>query len=98
MGKPPLAWLAAAAASVALGVVAAVLAGRSAAAVAAWVLTGPIALGLLAVYTRADLEQQARYSYLRSPYATVVYAVVLAAAAAGVLFSGWNLADWLARR
>lgn len=97
-GRPPVHWLLAAALGVAVGLVIAVSQGRSALAAVAWLLTGPLALGLLAVYTRADLVQRARFSYRPRTLATALYTAVLVGAAIGVLLSGWHFADWLARR
>ncbi|MFI7000856.1 hypothetical protein [Nocardia sp. NPDC050175] len=96
-GRPPVLWLVLAASAVAAGIVLALVVGRSPFAVAAWALAGPLAISVLAIFTRIDIEQRARAVYDSWPYATVVYWLVLGAAACGVLLSGWLFANWWAR-
>lgn len=96
-GRAPVLWLALAAVSVAAGIVLALTVGRSPLAVAAWALAGPLAISVLAIFTRIDIEQRARAVYDPWPYTTVCYWLVLGAAACGVLLSGWLVANWWAR-
>ncbi|WP_433665087.1 hypothetical protein ACQPW1_24555 [Nocardia sp. CA-128927] len=97
-GKAPVLWLVLAAFFVAAGIVLAVTVGRSPFAVAAWALAGPIAISVLAIFTRVDIEQRARALYDPWPYATVLYWLVLCSAGCGVLLSGWLFANWWARQ
>jgi hypothetical protein len=98
IGNPPTYWLILAAVLVAAGVVIALVVDRSSLAIVAWALDGPLAIGVLALFTRADLGQRARIHYNPRVYTTPLYASVLAGAACGVLWSGWLFANWLARR
>lgn len=91
-------WLGFAAMAVGAGIALAFAVGRSPLALGAWALAGPIAIGALAVFTRADLDQRTRPVYDARDYVTAVYGFILVAAAFGVLWSGWLFANWWARR
>lgn len=95
---PPLVYLAASAAVAVCGITLAVLAGGTPQwAIAAWVLTGPVALGVLAGYMLADTNRRAQplYSYL--PWTVWAYRGALALAVFGVLYSAVRIAEWVGR-
>lgn len=96
-GKPPLFWLALAGILVTAGLALAAAVGRSPYAIVAWTLAGPLAIGVLAVFTWFDTEQRTRPEYIGSAYTRIVYGLICAGAAGGVLLSGWLFANWWAR-
>ncbi|MCX4090925.1 hypothetical protein [Nocardia sp. alder85J] len=98
IGNPPVHWLVLAAVCVAAGIAVAAGTGRSPVTIAAWALDGPVALSVLAIFTRADLQQRSRTLYNPRVYAMPLYALILTAAAGGVCWSAWLFANWLARR
>jgi hypothetical protein len=62
-----------------------------------WLLAGPVAVGLLAVYSRRDTQQQAKVFYTISAWSPWAYRAVLVVSALGVLLSAWRIADWVGR-
>jgi hypothetical protein len=100
-GRPPTGWLAGALAAAVAGVVAvsvAVLLRISPwPAFAAWALAGPIAIGMLAAFSRSDIRQRARPIYSARSSASVLYWSAVAVAAIGIGLSAWQIADWAGR-
>jgi hypothetical protein len=98
IGRPPFVWLVAA---LVLGLVAAVVAWVFGAsmwvALAMWVLAGPIAIGLLAVFTQQDVQQRAKPIYDAPSWIPVLYWSAVAAAVVGIGVSAWSIADWAGR-
>jgi hypothetical protein len=99
VGRPPIGWLVAA---LAVGATGAVLAGFWGAvvafAVAGWLLSGPAAIGLLAVFTQQDVRERAMPLYLSSPGRTrTLYAATTAVAALGIGLGAWYIAQWAGR-
>lgn len=98
LGRPPVVWLAVAGVVALVGAVLAIVAGGSAAfAVVAWLLAGPAAIGVLAVYTVLDTQQRALPVYAQPTWTRAAYGGVLAVAAVGILISAWFIADWIGR-
>ena len=98
IGRPPFVWLVG---GLVLGLVAAGLAWQFGAylwvAVAAWVLAGPVAIGLLAVFVRQDVQQRARPLYDAPSWIRVLYCSTIAAVALGIGVGAWNIALWAGR-
>lgn len=84
-----------------MSLVAAVAAGVAGAAVpvalVSWVLAGPLAIGLLAVFVTRDARAQTRPVYVRPDWIGALYGVTIVIAAAGILLSAWRIADWVGR-
>lgn len=99
VGTPPLAWLLAA---LAVGLVAAgialVLGGSILYATVAWALAGPVAIGLLAVFTQQDVRRRSLPIYAAPQWVSTLYWAVVAVAGVGVLTSAWHIAEWVGRR
>jgi hypothetical protein len=98
IGRPPFVWLILA---LVLGLVAAVVAWIFGAslwiALGMWVLAGPIAIGLLALFTQRDVQQRAKPIYDAPSWIPVLYWSAIVAAAVGIGVSAWNIADWAGR-
>ncbi len=96
--SPPVLWCALAGISAVAGVVLAVLGLSSIAlAVAGWVASGPVAIGLLAVHTTIDTKRRAAPFYSQPGWTAVVYWSVMVVAFAGVGISAWSIAQWAGR-
>jgi hypothetical protein len=96
---PPIGWLVAA---IVAGLVAlAVVLGFGGAvewAVVAWVIAGPVAIGLLAGFTIHDNRRQTSPLYdNRRPLVPSLYWPAVAVAGAGIAISAWYIADWVGR-
>jgi hypothetical protein len=98
VGRPPVGWLVGA---LVLGVAAAAIALTLGAsfwvAMGAWLVAGPVAIGLLAVFGQRDIRQRARPIYHAPSWVPLLYWSTLVAAAAGVGASAWRLAEWAGR-
>lgn len=95
---PPLVWFAVALASAIAGVG---LAGTSAlsgpmiaAAVAGWLLAGPLAIGALAVFSRVDTRRRTEAIYSAPTWTSTLYWVVLAVCLLGIAVGAWQIALW----
>lgn len=98
VAKPPVLWVSLAAAAAVIGLVVAVVSGGgSALAIVAWVLAGPVAIGLLAVHTLIDTNRRASAVYSEPGWLKPAYWGVLAVAGVGILLSAWLIADWIGR-
>ncbi|KJF19590.1 MULTISPECIES: hypothetical protein [Rhodococcus] len=97
----PTAWLAAAGAVATIGLIVAVVAfvvlDSGPVAVVAWILGGPVAIGLLALFTYRDTQARASAFYTEPLWVSSVTRVVLAISCIAVLISAWNIADWIGR-
>jgi hypothetical protein len=99
VGSAPIAWLVAALVAGAAG---AVLAGFWGAqvvfAMAGWVLSGPGAIGMLAVFSQRDVRQRALPVYLSSSGRTKsLYTAAIVVAGIGIGISAWYIALWAGR-
>lgn len=96
--RTPVVWLAAA---IGLGLAGAVVAwffgDAIGPALAAWVLAGPLAIGLLAVHSLRDTALRTRLGYDRRPSATGLYTAAIVVAAVGIGLSAWRIAEWAGR-
>lgn len=101
MRTAPTAWLTAAGAVAVIGLIVAVVAlaalDSGPLAVVAWVLSGPVAIGLLAAFTYRDTQARASAFYSEPLWVPWATRVVLAVSCIAVLISAWNIADWIGR-
>jgi hypothetical protein len=101
MRTAPTAWLTAAGAAAVIGLIVAVVAlaalDSGPLAVVAWVLSGPVAIGLLAAFTYRDTQARASAFYTEPLWVPWATRVVLAVSCIAVLISAWNIADWIGR-
>lgn len=93
---PPVVWLAAVGVAATVGLVlAAVFGSIPAAAVAGWILCGPVAIGLLAVYTAADTRKRARPIYSQPKWVRFAYWGGFALSMVGIVFAALRIAFWV---
>lgn len=92
-------WIAAAAASaVAGGAVALVLAESLAFTLLGWFLAGPVAVGLLALFTARDTLQRVKFLYAAPPWVSPAYRVTVGLALISLVVAASRVADLVARR
>jgi hypothetical protein len=63
-----------------------------------WLLAGPIAIGVLALFMSRDTLRRSAPVYLRPNWITAVYSVVMLLIAIGVVVSAFGFAIWVGRR
>lgn len=63
-----------------------------------WLLAGPVAIGVVAVFIAKDTARRAEPIYLRPGWITAAYAVVMVLVAAGVIVGALGFAFWMGRR
>ena len=99
VARPPLALFGLA---IALATAGAVIAGvwgdALAAAGVGWLLAGPLAIGLLAIYTLVDTRRRTDAVYSAPSWTGGVYWTVVAVCMIGISISAWHLALWAGRR
>jgi hypothetical protein len=96
--RPPLQWLWAALAAGLVGLaLAAVDTDHAVLTVIAWLITGPVAFGLLSTFTSADTRQRARALYVSPTWAPMAYWVVTALVLLAVVGSALRIAEWVGR-
>lgn len=96
--RTPVIWLAAASVlGLAAAVIAAIWGDSIQLAFTAWVLAGPVAIGLLAVHSLRDTALRTRLGYDQRQGAVALYIVAVAAAAVGIGLSAWRIAEWAGR-
>ena len=95
--KPPTALLAVAAGVAVIGAVLAAVGWGSWIAGVGWVLAGPVAIGVMALYVAADTKRRAEPVYLRPEWLTMAYAAVAVLAVAGIVVSALSVAFWVGR-
>jgi hypothetical protein len=99
VGAPPRAWLLAAlVAGLVAAVVALTLGASVLYAVGAWLLAGPVAIGLLAVFTQQDVRQRSLPIYAAPHWLPALYWSAVAVAGVGVLAGAWSIAEWAGRQ
>jgi hypothetical protein len=95
VGTPPKIWLIAA---LVLGLAAAAVAVTLGASIGyallAWLLAGPVAIGLLAVFSQRDVRQRSLPIYHSPTWLPTLYWSAVVAAGLGVLSSAWYIAQW----
>ena len=99
VARPPLALFGLAIALAATGaVIAGVWGDALVAAGVGWLLAGPLAIGLLAIYTLVDTRRRADAVYSAPSWTGAVYWTVVAVCLIGISISAWHLALWAGRR
>lgn len=78
-------------------VLASVFGAAPVAAISAWVLGGPIATALVAVFTLKDTKSRTFPLYSGSRVVPWLYRITIAASLAAVLVSAWSIANWAGR-
>lgn len=98
IGRPPVHWLAICAAVVIVGGLVALLLGAAPPfAVGAWLLSGPVAIGLLAAFTTFDTRARARSTYASPDWVKPAYVVCLVLCGLAVIASAIRIAFWVGR-
>ncbi|WP_354523923.1 hypothetical protein [Mycolicibacterium sp. 624] len=99
VARPPLALFGLA---IALATAGAVIAGvwgdALAAAGVGWLLAGPLAIGLLAIYTLVDTRRRTNAVYSAPSWTGAAYWTAVTVCMAGIAISAWYLALWAGRR
>jgi hypothetical protein len=96
--NPPARWLALALAAVVLGGAAALVLGEAPSwAIAAWALSGPVAIGLLAAFTRFDTRARTAAVYAQRGWVQPLYVVCLVLSGVAVCLSALRIASWVGR-
>lgn len=94
----PVIWLYASfAASVVAMAVALVFGGTAAFAIGAWVLAGPIAIALVAVFSIQDTRARTAAMYSSSSFVTWLYRGAIVLSLIAVIISALKIADWVGR-
>ena len=97
-GRPPVAWLLASIVLViAAGVLAALWGETPRWAIAAWVASGPIAIGLLAGFTAFDTRARAKSLYSAAGWVKPAYILCLVLGGVAICLSAVRIAFWLGR-
>lgn len=99
-GKTPAGWVAGAFMAALVGLVLAIVAllgGSVAFAWAGWGLAVFLAAPLLAAHLSADTKERARPVYQPSKLSHTAYWMTLVLAAAGIILSAWEIAEWVGR-
>ena len=98
IGRAPVPWLAAgAAAALVGGLVAGLLGASPPLALVAWLLSGPIAIALLAVFTTYDTRARAQPAYDLQAWVKPAYVVCLVLCGLAVVASALRIAIWVGR-
>lgn len=90
-------WLIAGSVLAVSAIVVAVLADSVWSSFGAWFLGGPVAIGLLSVFIRADTRRRADPWYVASPMSDWGRRVLVLLSLIAVGVSAWNIADFFAR-
>jgi len=98
IARPPLPYLGAAAAIALLALLlAAALGTVPGLAITAWVLAGPVAIGVLAYFIKADTTQRARPIYAAPGWLRPAYVAALVLCGAAVIVAALRIAFWVGR-
>jgi hypothetical protein len=95
VARPPLALFALAIALAAVGLAIGVAWGpRLAAAFAGWLLAGPVAIGVLAEFSRVDTRRRTHAVYSAPHWVPNVYWAILGVCLLGIAVGAWHIALW----
>ncbi|KZS62968.1 hypothetical protein [Mycobacterium ostraviense] len=98
VARPPVALFALALGLAVAGVVIGMLWGPwLPAAFAGWLLAGPVAIGVLAEFTRVDTQRRANAVYSAPRWVATLYWVVLGVCLLGIAVGAWHIAIWAGR-
>mgnify|MGYP001160629483 CR=1 FL=1 len=95
---PPAALLAVAGTLAAAGTVVGVLFWDHWQALIGWLLAGPVAIGVVALFSSRDTLRRTSAVYLRPGWIMAAYAAVMVLVAAGVIVGACGFAIWVGRR
>ncbi|WP_161894557.1 hypothetical protein [Gordonia spumicola] len=95
---PPIGLLIAAAVLAVLGIAAGAVFWASPLSIAGWALAGPIAIGVLALFTSRDTARRSAAIYLRPDWLPLAYAMTMIVIAAGVVVGSVSFAMWIGHR
>jgi hypothetical protein len=99
VARPPLALFGLAAVLAVVGIVTAGVWGAALpAAAAGWFLSGPVAIGVLAAYTRVDTRRRSDAVYSAPHWTATLYWAVVAVCMIGIGVGAWQLALWAGRQ
>ncbi len=96
-GSAPLTWLIVGVVAAVLAIAAALVTSSFEVSLAAWAIGGPVAIGLLAMFTAADNESRANPWYAESPLAVWGRRALVLLALVAVGLNAWTIADHFAR-
>lgn len=94
---PPVGWLAAALSIVAVALVLAAVSDAPTLIGAAWLLSGPVAISVLAVFTLRDTRRRANVVYASRAWVARSYQLCLVVATLGIVLSATRIAFWAGR-
>jgi hypothetical protein len=95
VAHPPVALFALAFALAAAGLAIGLVWGpRVAAAFAGWLLAGPVAIGVLAEFSRVDTHRRTHAVYSASRWVPNVYWAILGVCLLGIAVGAWHIALW----
>lgn len=98
IARPPLPYLGLAAAiSLVALLLAALLGAIPGLAITAWVLAGPVAIGVLAYFIKADTAERARPVYAAPNWVRPAYVAALVLCGAAVVVAALRIAFWVGR-
>ncbi|MGV7407211.1 hypothetical protein PJJ87_04575 [Mycobacterium kansasii] len=98
VARPPVALFALALGLAVAGVVIGMLWGTSLpAAFSGWLLAGPVAIGVLAEFTRVDTQRRANAVYSAPRWVATLYWAVLGVCLLGIAVGAWHIAIWAGR-
>lgn len=98
MTGAPVVWLFVSMAAAAIAfVLALVLGGSPVVAVGAWVLAGPVAIALVAIFSFQDTRARTAALYSSSGFATWLYRGAIILSLVAVVVSALRIADWVGR-
>lgn len=95
VARPPVALFAFAFAIAAAGLVIGLVCGpRLGAAFVGWLLAGPVAIGVLAQFSRVDTSRRTNAVYSAPRWVSNVYWLILGVCLLGVAVGAWHIALW----
>ena len=95
VARPPLALFALAIALAAVGLAIGLAWGpRLAAAFTGWLLAGPVAIGVLAEFSRVDIRRRTHAVYSAPRWVPNVYWAILGVCLLGIAVGAWHIALW----
>ena len=96
--KAPAQWLLVAIGLAVVSIVVALILGSlPPLAIIAWVLAGPLGIGMLAFFTTSDLKARSGAVYLASSWVRPLYWASLVLCLAGAMVAAWKIAEWVGR-